>query len=270
VLVSSVQHFDNYPSPVQGIVRRMQQARAEFLVDLFGAVAERDIPLHRLRDDLRPAEIDGVRVHCLGPAEQVQNQFVTAWRNHLRAAPPRKPLPDPNLLSAILLFEYAGTTVLLGGDALKRNWTDAAPVFRAAGTPKARLLKVPHHGAANAYLPHARAREANYLDLCSKAPPPAAVLFAGHSCHPDPAVFAALRRETRLVCLANGLAGRRRSLNPLGITMPGAMAASPSTVCNPVVTFEVDPDGGVAQAQGKCCGYCSPASVSTGDTQSPA
>ena len=264
VLVDSVRDFDNYPSPFQDVVRQTQKERADFLVDIFSAVANRSIPAHRLRNCDRPVVVDGVTVHCLGPSEQVQNELVAAWREHLRKAPPRKELPDDNRLSAILLLEYGGTTVLLGGDALKRNWNDAAAVFRGTGVAKARLLKVPHHGAADAFLAHPRSRETNYLGLCSKAPQSSAVLFAGDARHPNRDVFMALRRETQLTCLANGLAGQRRRLNPLGITIPGAAAASPSSVCNPVVTFEVGPDGVIKQTRGTCCGFCAPADLPAG------
>lgn len=69
-----------FPSPLREFADRMNQDWGEFFLDIMGAVAERDIPRHLLRSNLREQTIDGVEVYCLGPDESVQNSFTDAYK----------------------------------------------------------------------------------------------------------------------------------------------------------------------------------------------
>jgi len=203
------------------------------MTTIFGTVADRNIPDHTLRADLEPQEIAGVKIHILSPEESEQKRSRDAYTNIAKGV--RKGFPDPNALSAILALEYAGRTVLLGADALKVNWESAAKKYRRLNLEKATVLKVPHHGAANAM--GFQKKETSYLDLCSQET--VSVLFAGDVDHPDSQVEEKLRTKTTLACLVNGLRGSHHGgANPLGLMIPGAKAVGRSIPpCQPVISF---------------------------------
>ena len=200
---------------------------------------------------MRTKTIDGVEIHCLGPEENAKHKFIAAYRTRIEGREAK--IPDANLLSAILVLKYGESIVVLGSDALKANWNKAVKNFRESKLPKAHVLKVPHHGALNAMAPHPN----NYLDICSKSPRAKAVLFAGDSKHPHPDVHAKLRERTELFCLSNGLKGASTDRDPLRIGLPGARAVSAPTVCNPVISFELDNRGSVKVVAGSSCETCS-------------
>ena len=255
VMTFLLQDILNYPNyPCREAVVRLKRGWADFLLDLYGAVCDRRIPRHQLRSDVQAVEIAGVEVHCIGPDEKIIHRFVEAYRRRLSDHLVR--LPDPNLLSAILVLKYGSTAIILGSDALKQNWETAAHAYRRLGLAKARIIKVPHHGAANALLLPPRSRKHSYLDLCSRDPKAHAVLFAGDAKHPDRAVFDELRRRTDLVCLSNGLKDSAGDNNPLQIKIPGARAVRPPYVCNSVVSIEVGSDGKVVRTAGVCDETC--------------
>jgi hypothetical protein len=253
-LQQEAMNYPNYPSACREAVERMKKGWAEFLVDLYGAVAEKGIPRHQLRNDLRPEVIDGVEVHVLGPDENMSQRFVKAHGERLRDF--KADLPDPNLLSAVLALKYGGVVVLLGADALKENWRTVTRLFFEFKLPKAAILKIPHHGAPNALQTNLRRHEHNYLDICSHEPRAKSVLFAGDAKHPDPGVFRHLLRRTEVICVSNGLKDGAPGANPLNIGIPGARAATLPPVCNPVVSFTITADGTLSQTDGVCDKDC--------------
>jgi ribonuclease BN (tRNA processing enzyme) len=251
-LVYGVEQTVNFPSSVREHASKMNQDWGEFLFDLLAAVGERKIPRHLLRSDLRERFIDGVDVHCLGPDESVQNLFFDAYKKKL--ANPEVEVPDPNSISAILALKFGQSLVLLGADALRKNWESAVKQHRKLDLPKARVLKVPHHGARNSF--NLQRDAVNYLDICSYTPKAKAVLFAGDAKHPDRDVYARLRERTEVMCLSNGTRAPLADSNPLRLQIPGARATRSAPVCNPVVSIEVDADGNVAILAGVGCDGC--------------
>ncbi len=249
--IFGVEQTPNFPSPVQEFAAKMNEDWGAFLIDLFGAVVDRKIPRHLLKSNNRERVIDGVEVHCLGPDESVANGFFDAYKKKLTN--PQAEVPDPNTISAILALKFGKSLVLLGADALKRNWDAAVALSRKRKLPKACVLKVPHHGAKNAFRSNHKAT--TYLDICSRKPTAKAVLFAGDAKHPDAEVYAKLRERAEVYCLSNG---RKRSAqaNPLQIQLPGARSASAAPVCNPVVSFEVDRNGNINVLAGHSCEHC--------------
>jgi hypothetical protein len=77
-------------------------------------------------------------------------------------------VPNPNLLSAVLAIRFGQGVILLGGDALKKNWDKALRITDERLLPKAQILKVPHHGARNAL--NLNKSGVSYLDVCSYQP----------------------------------------------------------------------------------------------------
>lgn len=246
-----VTEMRNFPSPMRPFAAAMKARYAKFLIDLFHSAVNRKIKMHQLRSDLQSKVIDGVEIHCISPEEAVQHSVIDAYRR--RFAGENVEIPDSNLLSAILVMVYAGRAVLLGADGLKKNWWSAIERYRKLGLPRASVLKVPHHGASNAIVLH-RKDIPNYLDISSRDPLCNAVFVGGDSKHPDLNVFLRVRGRTSTVCLSNGL--RTPALNPLRITIPGARAASPATVCNPHVSVEIAGDGTVTRRVGAPCADC--------------
>lgn len=241
----------NYRSPIRAVVTEFQSQWGKFLIQIYGHAGKRKLPHHNLRADLESKEIAGVRIHILGPEENEQNRFTSAYQEIARGS--RKKIPDPNALSAILALEYGGKVVLLGADGLKKNWEAAIKKYRHLGLSEAAVLKVPHHGASNAF--ELRKSKHSYLDLCSSDT--IAVLFAGDVNHPEERVDERLRAKTALACLANGLHSSRIPSNPLDISLPGAVAvAQPVTPCQDLISLEIGSDGSVAHAVGHTCGTC--------------
>ena len=241
----------NYRSPIREAVEEFQKKWARFLIEIYGNVGKRELPHHNLRADLESTNIAGVRIHILGPEESEQNRFTSAYREIARGQ--RKGVPDPNALSAILALEYGGAVILLGADGLRNNWEAAIKKYRRLGLSKAAILKVPHHGASNAF--EFSKNKHSYLDLCSQDT--IAVLFAGDVNHPEPRVDERLRAKTNLACLANGLHSSRVPSNPLGISIPGAIAVSqPVTPCQAQISLEIGSDGHVTHSVGHTCGSC--------------
>jgi hypothetical protein len=248
----SISQVENYPSPMQHVIKQMRQQWADFLIDLYAGVAERKIPSHQLRNDLAPQVIDGVEIYCLSPKEEIKNSFIEAYKDRLRGK--RVTIPDPNLLSAVLLLKYGNAVVILGADALKMNWEHAFERVRRKNLPKAVLLKVPHHGAANAIRIPPNKKKADYLDLCG--PAVKAVLFAGDAKHPSREVYEHLKQKSEVYCLSNGVRNQPPLHNPLAIGIPGARAANPAAICNPCVSFEIDGAGNLTTCAGHSCAAC--------------
>lgn len=244
----------NSPGPLRDVVNQFRTGWASFLIDLFEALVETKVPLHQLRADIEPWQVDGVDIFCLSPEEVLQQEFTNSYRGLSQGEAVRR--PDPNRLSAILAFRYAGNVALLGADALKLNWQTAAARYRKHGLPKAVLLKVPHHGASNAFLRRPRAGESNYLDLVAKQGA-MSVLFAGDAEHPDVETYDALRAQTQVMCLANGRRGAFGENDPLRLAVLGARSAEvTSRICNPVVSVQMDPAGKLTVLAGHACDSC--------------
>jgi beta-lactamase superfamily II metal-dependent hydrolase len=239
----------NYPAPVRRFVNQVADRWADFLLDLYSSLDA--IPDRTLHSRVQPERIAGVQIWFLGPDEQMAKKFLKAY--NMRASGSARALPSPNLLSAILGIEYGGTLVILGGDALKQNWTDAIRAHGQNRLPHAVVLKVPHHGAANALALEKNRK--NYLDLCAKART-VSILFAGDSKHPHPRVFQELRDRSELICLSNGLKGAHGAANPLGIRIPGARQVRASYMCQPQITIEIAPTGTMAVTRGGPCSVC--------------
>jgi len=253
--IYGIEETRNFPGPNRQVALDLRRGWAEFLIDLFAAVVKRaedsGMEVHQLRDDLRHRVIDNVEIHCLSPEERIKHKFIATYRKRFEGRD--ADIPDPNLLSAILVLKYGKSVVVLGGDALKANWHTVVKKFREYRLPKASVLKVPHHGALNAIILHPKHKESNYLEICSRLPK--AVLFAGDSKHPHPKVYEKLREKTDLFCLSNGLKDAPGDSDPLRLGLLGARAISLPKVCNPFVGFELDAHGTVRVVSGTNCGH---------------
>ena len=145
--------------------------------------------------------------------------------------------------------------VVLGGDALKKNWEHAFNAHRTKKLPKANLIKIPHHGASNAISVHPRQHELTYLDICLKNQATSGVIFAGHSRHPDQEVYGHLKSRLSLFCLSNGR--KNKPSNPLKLNIPSAAATTPATTfCNSVLSFEIQSNGTIRTVVGNGCAAC--------------
>lgn len=262
----SLTQTKNFPGPLKDRVNRFRTDWAQFMVGLFhAAVSEFGVPLHQLRADLETAELDGVDISCLSPEENVQQEFAAYYRRIAEGHATKR--PDPNRLSAILALRYKGRVALLGADALRENWSTAAERFRKRGFERAELLKVPHHGAKNAFLPNPSHHETNYLGLTARKPSGHSVLFAGDSDHPAPNVYQRLRAHTETACLVNGLMSPPEERDPLGLAYVGARAVRPArNICNPAVSYEIGDDGVLRRVAGVSCDECPSAAAREGRT----
>jgi hypothetical protein len=237
----SVEEFDSYPSYYKNVVDDFMLETGQFMLEIFGTVAQKCIPTRLLHSQIYPIEIGEVSLHILGPEESEQNHFHNAF--HEIAKGKRRHVPSYNSISAIFAIEYGGAVALLGGDGLIKGWNSAAIHYRKRKIPKATVLKVPHHGASNAF--NLKKGANTYLDLCAKNAK--GVLFAGDVDHPDARVEQRLNSKIDLSCLINGRRDLERSksnTNPLGINIPGArLARVPVSPCQDLITIQISNQG---------------------------
>jgi len=246
----------NWSSEIREFARKMSGGFANFLIDLYGAVVERGIPIHVVCAGQAPRVYDGVEVHSIGPEEAVQQEFLQYWLD--KAEDPSLERPDPNLLSAILALRWGDSVILLGADALRRNWRSAVPRYQKLKLPKAILFKVAHHGALNSLDVRRQSAEKNYLDICfySKEERCRSVLFAGDIRHPSKKVYERLQDRTTVFCLNNGLNAPTVGAIDFEIELDGARPVTKVPPCQPVVSFELDATGTVRSTTGFSCDGC--------------
>jgi hypothetical protein len=209
-----------FKSAVHALANQFIVSQAEFILRIWRIALEREIEIKSFDASRKEEEIGEVRIHFLGPARKTAQAEFNRVRKGINRLP--RPPTELNHFSMILAFEYAGKVVLLCADALKDSWKDALKELQRAKIPKASVVKVPHHGARNAfYLNPKFDHELNCWDLCEENP--VAVLFAGDPAHPDPEVLAQLQKRSRLCSIFNP-AALPYDNNPLGLETPGAEA----------------------------------------------
>jgi len=208
-----------FRSHVSQLAKRARVERAHFVLDVWTMVKCRKIECLSYDASRESVEVGGVTIHFLAPDRGVLTRETERLHTCLKESEPATP-PDPNVFSLILAIEYAGKVVLLGADGLRAAWKTAHTKWRKKKLPAALVLKVPHHGAKNAFdLRPANQQRLDCLDLCSKRPE--AIIFAGDFAHPDPRVHASLKEKTNLHSFFD-LDEMPPNSNPLGLHTPGA------------------------------------------------
>ena len=245
-----------FPTRLEPEINQLRTSWAKFLIDTYHEVAQRR---HKNPDfecvvflEREPKDISGVRVHFLGPSEREINRFKTEiWARTTNAESPK---PNENHLSILLLLEYGDSKVLLGADALVRNWEKAIKKTERLGQSDVGVFKIPHHGASNS-LSHRN--KSNYRRYFKDGSHTLSILFAGDRLHPNREVFETVKSNSRLMCLSNGLKGsKQKSNNPLNIEISGARALDCSNVCNPKISINLSVDGQITVLEGATCDFC--------------
>lgn len=252
--VYSLEDTPIYPSHIRQVAEDYMRGSGDFLRELYGNVAKSNLHTRLLHSGLAPIDVGSCRIHVLAPEEAVINSFQRAYQRISEGN--RKHIPDPNLLSCVLAIEYGKGVVILGSDALTNNWRSAIGKFKALKLGKSCLLKVPHHGASNAFDLQAN-DSATYLGICERES--LAVLFAGDTLHPDERVENRIKKKLKLHCLVNG--ARQKSTgqanNPLNIKIPGAKIARARILpCQSEISVEISEDGEAKVTRGMECSSC--------------
>jgi len=145
----------------------------------------------------------------------------------------------------VLILKYGDRIVLLGSDALKNSWSAVKKVFHDRGLHKARILKVPHHGALNALHLHPDKNRVSYLDLC--ADDCDAILFAGDCDHPDVNVKTRLKARTSLHSFFD-IETQIAGADPLKLNLYGGVGVDtvPRKVISSQMTVLIQPNGTVS------------------------
>lgn len=243
---------NKFPSPVDKLAEQLNKNNAAIFLELFGNVLKKKVKRHKLCDNSSPVEIDQVELFCLSPSEDILNSFFNSYLQIAKGK--KKHEPDLNEISAVIGVKYGETVIILGGDALKKNWNGAYGKAHKINLPRALIFKVPHHGAANALNIKSYKNNRSYLELCRNDNGTRAILFAGDSFHPDKDVYKKLRERTVLHCTANGL--KTHFINPLNLNIIDAKCITPSKVCNPVLSFTCDDKGSIISSTGHSCDNC--------------
>lgn len=163
--VYSLEDTPIYPSHIRQVAEDYMRGSGDFLRELYGNVAKSNLHTRLLHSGLAPIDVGSCRIHVLAPEEAVTNSFQRAYQRISEGN--RKHIPDPNLLSCVLAIEYGKGVVILGSDALTNTWRSAIGKFKALKLGKSCLLKVPHHGASNAFDLQAN-DSATYLGICER------------------------------------------------------------------------------------------------------
>ena len=212
-----------FKSVVSHFAERAQIERAQFVLDLWTTLRCRRIECLSFDGTRESIDIGNVSIHFLAPDRRVISEEMVRLQKCLKARKPSAP-PDPNVFSLILAIEYAKKVVLLGADGLRSSWKAAYTKWRKNKLPAAEVLKVPHHGAKNAFdLRPANQRGLNCWDLCADRPD--AIIFAGDFSHPDPAVHTALVEKSHLHSFFD-LDATPPNSNPLRLRTSGARVAN--------------------------------------------
>ena len=128
------------------------QDRNQEIVDLYEIVCginKRDPNFHmRLSEFQKLACIGGVEVWSLSPSERYCAEYVRHLANPL-ASGNRQDEKRANKISIVLCLRYAGSDILLGGDAPAGSWQRILHVAPQRGISlSAVAVKAPHHGAS--------------------------------------------------------------------------------------------------------------------------
>ncbi|MFA6566614.1 MAG: hypothetical protein WCS96_00230 [Victivallales bacterium] len=243
---------EKYPSPVDALTEKLFRDKVKVLTELFWRVKDCKIVCRSLLNNQVATVIDQVEIYCLSPSERIKNKIEDVYEDIVQGKNHEE--PEENSLSAVLALKYGDTIIILGGDALKKNWNDAYEKARKINLGKALIIKVPHHGASNSLNAKSKENHRSYLEFCKNNRGTKAVLFAGDSRHPDEAVFAKLKGKAVLHCTANGL--KTPVYDPLDLKIPGAKCLTPSKICNPVISFTCDDKGNIVNTMGHDCSVC--------------
>jgi beta-lactamase superfamily II metal-dependent hydrolase len=221
----------------------------EKVIDLFN---QKKIDLIRTIAEREPLTIAGVTVNILSPTERVVNNFIRSLSS--AGLSNAKSIPNLNTLSVVLSVSFGGKTLLLGGDALRANWNETIQSFYRKKIPKASAVKVPHHGASNAF--NTGKSQRTYLDISNTSSDLVSVLFAGDRQHPNMEVFRIIKSKSKLICLNNGRKPHPAPVDPLGLSKSKGQFVAPIDACNPIITLEISSSGDFRIVNGATCDFC--------------
>lgn len=240
LFVYQLEQYLAFPSHLQHVSTSISQAWAEFMFELLSSVARKGITQRSINESHKPIDVGSVRMHFLAPSEDFINSEHKRLHNALSQSS-CQPF-DPNEFSLVIAIEYGSSVVVLGSDAKRKSWRVAVESFAKAKLPKATGLKIPHHGALNAFdlkSPHQDPRPVNCWQLCRQHFH--AVLFAGTTMHPHERVHKALRdRDVQLHSIFH-LDESNYDPNPLRIKLAGAKVVrrAPRRPQYSSLTFEI-------------------------------
>jgi beta-lactamase superfamily II metal-dependent hydrolase len=233
-----------FKSALHELANQFVVSQAAFILRIWRIALEQEIEIKSFDASRKEEEIDGVRIHFLAPARKTTQAELNRVKKGINKLP--KAPTELNNFSLVLAFEYAGKVVLLCADALKDTWKDALKALERAKIPRASVVKVPHHGARNAFHLNPKfTHELNCWHLCEERP--VAVLFAGDAAHPDPGVLVQLQKRTQLLSIFS-LSPMPYDSNPLGLETSGAEAipTRPRQLQHCRIVVEIDSAGSVS------------------------
>lgn len=197
-LIFHVTQHKKFLSPEREWAEEIKLGWAKFMLDILDPVERERVYPRSLNESSKSIEIAGVKIHFLAPS----HRFIATEESRLERClkDPGQPAPDINGFSLIMGLEYGKSFVLLGSDGLRTAWKGVRDSWSKSRLPPAIAMKVPHHGAKNAFdLRPANQKPINCWDLCANEVK--AILFAGDSKHPNEEVRKRLEEKTDLISL---------------------------------------------------------------------
>ena len=240
----SIGQYKAFESSTDSIMAKFLTKKAKPLIDIFATCSKNHIEQVKLTDRTSPIKICDTTITFLAPINNTVSKYQYELTNYAQNI--KKEIPDANIISAAIAFEYAGITFIHGGDVLAKQWHDIVSRIHGRDLPSASIFKIPHHGAKNAIdlsnpsegYPHLFADDVTTITF-------------GNSTHPDIDVFRLINTKAKDMYF---LINRFSSSNPLNI--PDAFLRSEPSICNNIVCIEINDDSTLSFKLGKGCRSC--------------
>lgn len=243
-----------YKSTVSSAAERHQKKAVESVIDLFSIVKEQKITQLKISSETKSQSIAGVDVFFFSPDRKTISDYEYGMADMEQNK--RRLLPNPNLLSSVIAFRYGKSVFIHGGDTEAEQWNVACREFKESGLPLSVLMKIPHHGAANALHRSERSSTTFHNTYIKLFQQQANLVVFGNATHPNKEVWRSLRNKTEnIYFLLNQF---RPSLVQLPLNIPHGRLknAGDGILCNSHIHAELDDAGIVTMNNGLSCRNC--------------
>lgn len=244
--------YDTFNSPLKDFVERKKREATESLINLFSRAKDKQVSQMIVSSNTKEMCIAGVNIYFLAPDIKTISQWGYKFQGWV--SDERKTMPDFNILSTIIAFQYGENVFVHGGDALTTAWKRAYDVFSSYELKLASLMKIPHHGAKNALFIGNKRPRTSYMRFFI---PSAHLICFGNATHPDREVWQCLYRKSRNTYFLLNRYRPNTSRNPLNI--PGGRSIDgDDLICNSHVHAEWAYTGPISISGANCqtCGKC--------------
>ena len=246
--------FNCYKSLLQENTEAHARKAIDSVVNIFSLAKENNICQKKINADFRTITFAGVDVMIVSPNAKELSKYEYKFHDKVNK---NSAIPNPNYISAILVFQYGSSIFIHGGDAESAQWNNAYNEYKKRVNSQAILMKIPHHGARNALFSPAYSGKIlpqHYIDLFQKD---AYLVLFGKQGHPDIDVWEKLREKSEnIFFLLNQYRMCATSTPPIVSAVPRPVSQTVQMLCNNHIHVELDREGKISINNGKACKEC--------------